>query len=164
VCSSTSVSSMRPAPSAPELMPTAEDLGPVDLPVLEFPDGAAPGGGLPQLLDLVDRGLIRLLDLVYLRKDRAGRAAEVDLADVEQHGQPHLVAFDGARSGLLGEEDVEDVAEMMDPGSSAALLMYENRWAEPLATALRRAGARMLDSERIPVQTVLAALDELETA
>ena len=151
--------------SAPFDVTTAsEDLGPVDLLVLEFADRRAAAGSLPPFLDLVDRGLIRVLDLVFLRKEPDGHVAEVDLADVEDHGQPELVAFDGARSGLLGEQDVDTVAAIMEPGTSAALLVYENRWAEPLATALRQAGARVLDSERIPLHTVLATLDELDAS
>ena len=146
----------------PDVTAALQDLGPVDLRVLEFPDRHAAGASLPLFLELVDGGLIRVLDLVFLRKESDGQTAEIDLADVEHHGQPELVAFDGARSGLLGAQDIAALAAVMEPGSSAALLVYENRWAEPLATALRQAGARVLDSERVPLHTVLAALDELE--
>lgn len=162
------MSASTPVPSVGKRFPVpgvtqdSEDLGPVDLLVLEFPNRTAAVDGLPRFVDFVDRGLIRILDLVVLRKDSDGHVSEVDVADVEEDGELQLVRFDGARSGLLGGKDIDDVAQMMDAGSSAVLVIYENRWAEPLVTALRRAGARVLDSERIPIQTVLAALDELD--
>ncbi|MBV9173488.1 MAG: DUF1269 domain-containing protein [Chloroflexi bacterium] len=160
--SATPVSSIATQSRVPEVQRDSEDLGPVDLLVLEFPDRTAAADSLPGFVDVVDRGLIRVLDLVVLRKEPDGQVTQVDLADVEKHGEPRLVDFDGARSGLLGDEDIDAVAQMMAAGSLAALVIYENRWAEPLLTGLRYAGARVLDSERIPVDSVLAALDELD--
>lgn len=135
-----------------------DPLGPVDLFVIEFPDRAAAGAGLPPFMELVDGGIIRVYDLVFIRKDLAGAVVQVDLADIEQHGQPELLAFAGASSGLLDQEDILAAAELVDAGNSAALLVYENRWAEPLSGVIRRSGGRLVASQRIAPEALLAAL------
>jgi Family of unknown function (DUF6325) len=137
------------------------ELGPIDYLVVEWPAGQQPTGeGLPLLVDLVDRGLIRVLDLAFVRKEEDGRIVGLDLGDLD--GDPVLTVFDGASSGLLGDDDYAEAGAAIEPGCSAALLVYENTWAAPFATAVRRGGAQMVASGRIPTNAILAALDEVE--
>ncbi|MDN0194230.1 DUF6325 family protein [Streptomyces sp. S.PNR 29] len=141
-----------------------DDVGPIDYLVVEYPGGRPTGEALPFLVDLVDRGLIRILDLVFLRKDPDGSVAAVELTDLARDENEELAVFEGAASGLFGREDVQEAASVIGPGSTAAIIMYENTWAAPLASALRRAGARMVAAGRIPVPDVIAALDSMEAA
>jgi hypothetical protein len=120
------------------------------------------GEGLPLLVDLVDRGIIRLLDLTFVKKELDGSVRGVTIADLDEDGKLDLAVFEGASSGLLGQDDIEEASGALEPGSSAALLIYENTWAAPLATALRRGGAQLVAGGRIPVQAILAALDAAE--
>jgi len=141
---------------------TLEDMGPIDYLVVEFPGSRMSGEGLPLLVDLVDRGIIRILDLVFIRKLPDGTAMRVELASLGTNGQSDLTVFEGASSGILDQGDIDAAAEAIQPGSTAGLLVYENRWAAPLATALRRGGAQLVAGGRIPVQALLAALDAAE--
>jgi len=141
---------------------TLEDMGPIDYLVVEFPGSRMSGEGLPLLVDLVDRGIIRILDLVFIRKLPDGTAMRVELASLGTNGQSDLSVFEGASSGILDQGDIDAAAEAIQPGSTAGLLVYENRWAAPLATALRRGGAQLVAGGRIPVQALLAALDAAE--
>ncbi|MFI0510464.1 hypothetical protein RKD19_003952 [Streptomyces canus] len=136
-----------------------EDVGPIDYLVVEFPGNRMTGEGLPILVDLVDRGLIRILDLVFVRKDEDGSVAGLEIADFTGGGELDLTVFEGASSGLLGQDDIDEAAKALEPGCSAGILLYENRWAAPFAAALRRGGARMVASGRIPVPEFVAALD-----
>ncbi|MFF2510533.1 DUF6325 family protein [Streptomyces sp. NPDC058086] len=137
-------------------------MGPIDYIVVEFPGNRMTGEGLPLLVDLVDRGLIRILDLMFVRKDEDGSVVGLEIADLTGDGALDLAVFEGASSGLLGEDDIEEAASALEPGNSAGILVYENLWAAPFATALRRGGAQMVASGRIPVPAVLAALDATE--
>jgi hypothetical protein len=140
---------------------TDVELGPIDYLVVEWPAGKQPSGeGLPLLVDLVDRGLIRLLDLAFVRKEDDGTIVGLDLSEFD--GDPVLTVFEGASSGLLGDDDYAEAGAAIEPGCSAALLVYENTWAAPFATALRRSGAQLVANGRIPVNALLAALDELD--
>jgi hypothetical protein len=139
-----------------------EEMGPVDYLVIEFPGSRMTGEGLPLLVDLVDRGIIRLLDLTFVKKELDGSVRGVTIADLDEDGKLDLAVFEGASSGLLGQDDIEEASGALEPGSSAALLIYENTWAAPLATALRRGGAQLVAGGRIPVQAILAALDATE--
>jgi hypothetical protein len=139
-----------------------EEMGPVDYLVIEFPGSRMTGEGLPLLVDLVDRGIIRLLDLTFVKKELDGFVRGVTIADLDEDGKLDLAVFEGASSGLLGQDDIDEASEALEPGSSAALLIYENTWAAPLATALRRGGAQLVAGGRIPVQAILAALDAAE--
>jgi len=141
---------------------TADEVGPIDFIVIELPDRVAAGAALPPFIDLVHGGLIRVWDFVLVRKDSEGTVVQVDLSNVDVHEQPALVAFASARSGLLDPAEIEEAGRLIAPGSSAALLVYENRWAEPVLSTIRRAGGRLLASERIPLDSLLAALDDLE--
>lgn len=147
-------------------MTSSEDeIGPIDYLVVEWPAGTEPTGeGLTQLVDLVDRGIIRVLDLAFVRREPDGAMIKVELSDLDLDGHPDLAVFEGASSGLLGDEEREAAAAAVEPGNSAALLIYENRWAAPFATALRRGGAELVAAGRIPVNAIIAALDKLEAA
>ncbi len=139
------------------------ELGPIDYLVVEWPAGKKPTGeGLPLLADLVDRGLIRVLDLAFVHKDEDGSVVGLDLDALGADGAPELTLFEGASSGLLGDDDYMEAGTAIEPGCSAALLVYENTWAAPFATALRRSGAQLVANGRIPVNAIIAALDELE--
>jgi len=139
-------------------------LGPVDFLVIEFPGSRMTGEGLPLLVDLVDHGIIRVLDLTFVKKRDDGSVVSVDIGQLDQDGTRGLGVFRGASSGLLGQDDLESVADVLEAGSAAALLVYENTWAAPLATALTRGGARLVASARIPAPVLLEALDALEAA
>ena len=139
-----------------------DETGPIDYMVVEFPGSRMTGEGLPLLVDLVDRGIIRILDLVFVKRELDGSVTAVEITDFDQDGQLDLAVFQGASSGLLGQDDVEEAAAAIEPGSSAGVLVYENVWAAPFAAALRRGGAQLVASGRIPVQAILAALDAAE--
>jgi Family of unknown function (DUF6325) len=139
------------------------ELGPIDFIVVEWPADKQPTGeAFPYLVDLVDKGLIRVLDLAFVKKETDGTIVGLDLQDFD--GDPQLTVFEGASSGLLGEDDRMEAGNALEPGCSAALLLYENTWAAPFATALRRTGAQLVASGRIPVNAIISALDELEAA
>ncbi|MEU9307224.1 DUF6325 family protein [Streptomyces sp. NPDC048256] len=137
-------------------------MGPIDYVVVEFPGNRMTGEGFPLLLDLVDRGLIRILDLLFVRKEEDGSVVGLEIADLTGDGALDLAVFEGASSGLLGQDDIEEAGGALGAGNSAAILVYENLWAAPFATALRRGGAQLVASGRIPVPAVLAALDETD--
>ncbi|MGW7363439.1 DUF6325 family protein [Streptomyces sp. NPDC054841] len=137
-----------------------EDMGPVDYLVLEFPGNRMTGEAFPLLVDLVDRRIIRILDLTFVRKDTDGSVTVLELSEVD--GELDLTVFEGVSSGLLGEDDIEEAGAAIEPGNSAAVLIYENLWAAPVARALRRGGAQMVAGGRIPVQALLASLDAVE--
>jgi hypothetical protein len=139
-----------------------DQMGPVDYLVVEFQESRLTGEGLPLLVNLVDRGIIRILDLVFLRKRMDGSVEAVALKDVDHDGTLDLAVFEGATSGLVGGDDLLEAAGALEPGKLAAILVYENRWAAPLAVAMRRGGGQLVASGRIPVQALLAALDEAE--
>jgi uncharacterized protein DUF6325 len=139
-----------------------DEMGPIDYVVLEW-QGELPTAGevQPLLLDLADRGIIRILDIAFLTKDEDGSVSALDVGDLKQVAAA-FAEFEGASSGLLGYEDIEEAAAALDPGTSAAVLVWENRWAAPVAAALRRSGGQLVASGRIPIQAVLAALDAVE--
>ncbi|KUN44685.1 DUF6325 family protein [Streptomyces mirabilis] len=137
-------------------------MGPIDYIVVEFPGNRMTGEGFPLLVDLVDRGVIRILDLMFVRKEEDGSVVGMEIADLTGDGALDLAVFEGASSGLLGEDDIEEAGSALEPGNSAGILVYENLWAAPFATALRRGGAQLVASGRIPVPAVLAALDATE--
>ncbi len=136
-------------------MDTLDEMGPIDYVVVEWTGRQPHGEAMPHLIELVDSGVIRLLDLVFLEKDHDGRISILEVSDLG----PEFSEFDGARSGLLDDEDIDEAATALQDGTSAALLIWENRWAAPFATALRRNGAQLVASGRVPVQALLAASD-----
>lgn len=142
---------------------TDTEVGPVDYIVIEFPGSQMTGEGMPLLLDLVDRGTIRILDLMFVTKEIAGTTRAVKIADLDGDGRLDLAAFEGASSGLLGDDEIQDAGSVLVPGSSAGILVYENLWAAPFVGALRRGGAQLVASGRIPAQTLLDAVESVES-
>ena len=141
-----------------------EEMGPIDYIVIEFPGNKFTGEAVPALIDLVDKGLIHIIDLLFIKKDLDGSVQVLGISDLGQEGDFDLTVFEGASAGLLGDDDVAEAAAAVEPGSSAGLLVYENVWAAPFATAVRRSGGQLVASGRIPVQAILASLDALEAA
>ena len=137
-----------------------EELGPIDYIVLEWPGRQPTGEAIPPLLDLVDRGIIRIIDVAFMAKDEDGTVGALDLASLDSDSA--FAEFEGASTGLLSQEDLDEASNGLEAVSSAAVLVWENRWAAPVAIAMRRSGGQLVASGRIPVQAVLAALDAVE--
>lgn len=139
-----------------------EEAGPIDYVVLEWPgDQPVTGEVMPLLLELSDRGIVRILDIAFVAKAEDGAVTAVDLAALAG-ASPGLADFEGAASGLLDQEDLEEAAAALEPGTIAGVLVWENRWAAPVAAALRRSGGELVASGRIPIQAILASLDASE--
>jgi hypothetical protein len=136
-----------------------EEMGPIDYVVLEWPGEQPSGEAVPLILDLVDRGIVRVLDIAFLGKDENGNVFAIEIPDLD----PAFAAFVGASTGLIAPEDLEDAAEALERGTSAAVLIWENLWAAPVAVAIRRSGGQLVASGRIPVQALIAALDATES-
>ena len=140
-----------------------DEMGPVDYVVLEWADDTpATGEVQPLLLEVVDRGIIRILDIAFVAKGQDGSVSAIEVDGGLHQLAAAFAELTGASSGLLGEDDLQEAAAALDPGTSAAVLVWENRWAAPVARALRRSGGQLVASGRIPVQAILAALDEVE--
>jgi hypothetical protein len=138
-------------------------MGPIDYLVVEFPNtNKLTGEGFAQLVDLVDRGIIRIIDLVFIQKGADGSVEGVAIADLDGDGKLDLAVFEGASSGVIGADDINEVGTVLQPGNAAGILVYENVWAGPFAAALRRGGAEVVANGRIPVQQLIAALDATE--
>jgi hypothetical protein len=135
-----------------------ETMGPIDYLIIEFPGNKMTGEGIPIMLDLVEQGIIRIVDLAYFRKDLDGSITTVKIQDLDDEGARLFEVFEGASTGLLDSEDLTEAANAIEPGNSAGIIMYENRWAAPLAAAWRRGGAQVVAYGRIPVPAMLAAL------
>jgi Family of unknown function (DUF6325) len=141
------------------------EVGPIDYLVLEWPKGSPPTGeAFPYLVDLVDRGVIRLLDLCFVEKDLEGNVLEIAIGDFDLDGNPDMAVFVGASSGILDEDDRREAGYALEPGTAGAILVYENSWAAPFATALRKTGAQLVAQGRIPINDLIATLDELDAA
>ena len=136
-----------------------DELGPVDWIVVEFPEPKFHGQIAPILQDLVDRGLIRVLDLIFLTKDLEGGFEVFETTDMDDSEIGELRAFETELAMLLSEQDVIDLVETIEPGSSAAVLVWENLWAAPFGSAVRHAGGQLAASGRIPIQAVIAAVE-----
>ena len=142
-------------------MDQSQEIGPIDYLLVEWPGKQPNGEVAPHLVDLVDRGLIRILDLVFVAKDEEGNVAAIELADLGGE-VAELAIFEGASSGLLGDDDVAEAGGVLEPGTAAALLVFENSWAAPFVAAVRRSGGELVASGRIPAEDILAALDAAE--
>lgn len=137
--------------------------GPIDVVLIGYPPGAPmTGEAVPILLDLVDRGIIRVLDVRFVRKDQDGTFSGFDLADLDRDVAGDLVAFAGATTGLLSDDDVATAAAEIEAGSAAVMIVYENRWAAPFVDAVRRNGGVLIANQRIGVQELVDALDAAE--
>jgi|SRR6478752_6632563 hypothetical protein len=145
-------------------MTDSEVLGPVDYLIVEWPAGKEPTGeGLAILGDLSDRGLIQVLDLAFVQKNEDGSVSGLALMDIDADGELDLIGFEGAATGLLDENDYNEAGSALEPGASAAILLYENRWARPFAAAVRRSGAQLVASGRIPHDDLADAVENLES-
>src|SRR6187402_2229473 len=136
-----------------------DKLGPVDYLVVEFPAGASnfTGEMADELLALVDSGTIRVIDVLILTKNEDGTVDAMELSDIEQLGP--LQRVEAQLAELLAEEDVEHLAAALDPGSTAGVLIWENLWAAPFASAARRAGGQLIADGRIPIQAIIASIE-----
>ena len=139
-----------------------DGIGPIDYLIVEFPGNRMTGDGLSVLIDLVDRGIICILDLVFVRKDPDGSVAVLAVADLDGDGTLDLAIFEGVSSGLLLKADIDEAGAVLRAGNSAAILIYENLWAAPMVAALRRSGAELVASGRIPLAELVSTLDTQE--
>jgi hypothetical protein len=142
-----------------------EELGPVDIVVIAYPPEAPmTGEAVPIMMDLVERGIVRVLDVLFVMQNEDGSFSGFEAQDLEPDRVGDFKVFEGASSGLLGKDDVETAAGALEPGSAAVMIVYENRWAAPFAAAVRRNGGVVVDNQRIPVQDLIDALDAAEAA
>jgi hypothetical protein len=131
--------------------------------VIAYPaDAPMTGEAVPMLVDLVDRGIIRVLDVLFVRQNEDGTVSGFEASDADGDSIGDFRVFEGASTGLLGQEDAATAAEALEPGSAAVMIVYENRWAAPFAAAVRRNGGVVIDNQRIPVQDVIDTLDAVE--
>jgi hypothetical protein len=139
---------------------TLEELGPVDIVVIGYPADAPMTGSAAQiLLDEVDKGTINVLDALFVTKNGDGTFSGFDATGLEQGRVGDFTVFEGASSGLLGDEDVSTAADAIEPGSSAVMIMYENRWAAPFISAVHANGGVFVDAQRIPHQDLIDAVE-----
>jgi hypothetical protein len=142
-----------------------EELGPVDIVVIAYPaDAPMTGEAMPLMMDLVERRIIRVLDVRFVLKNHDGTYSGFEATDLDGDSVGDFKLFEGASSGLLGEDDVAVAAEAIEPGTAAVMIVYENRWAAPFAAAVRRNGGVLVDNQRIPVQDLMRALDAVEAS
>ncbi len=138
------------------------ELGPVDIVVIGYPaDAPRTGEAIPIFVDLVDKGIIRVLDVLLVNKAQDGTVAGIELSDLGE-GLEELQVFEGARTGMLGEEDTSVAGDALEPGESAVMICFENAWAAPFTSAVRRNGGQVLAFERIPAQDVIETVEALE--
>jgi hypothetical protein len=138
-----------------------DELGPIDYVVLEWPAGTAPSGeAAPMIVDLVDRGIIRIIDIAFVAKGEDGSVSGLDLGAFGEGFEE----FEGASTGLLGDEDLEEAGAALEPGTIAAVIVWENHFLAPIGAALRRSGGQLVASGRIPIQDLAALLDVVEAA
>jgi hypothetical protein len=141
-----------------------QTLGPISYLIVEFPGNKMTGEGFPILLDLVDRGIVRILDLKFITKETDGSVRALELMDLDQDGTFDIAIFEGASSGMIDDSDVAEAGSAIEPGSSAGVLIFENRWATPFVQALRRGGAELVAAGYIPQDALLESLDATEAA
>jgi hypothetical protein len=139
----------------------ASEMGPIDFLVMEFDGDRLTGESLPLLVDLVDRGIIRILDLVFVRKT-GGVVSTLTIAEIDAEEGLDLTVFEGAWSGLVDQDDIDEAGQVLADGRVAVLVVYENSWAAPLVSALRRSGAEVVAGGRITVDALVGALDATE--
>ena len=148
-----------PVPSQPA---PGDELGPIDVLAIEFPGGHVSAPGFEQLLSLADQGVIDILDLEFVSKDLAGNAGTVDVGELANPDGVDLTAWQGSSSGLLDRTDVDEIAAAIQPGSVAAVIVYENRWVLSLVNTWQRDGARFIADGGISASDIVAALDATE--
>lgn len=144
-------------------MTTTTDVhGPIDFVLLEFPRDRLTGEAAQALADLIEAGIVRLYDLMVVSKDSDGNVEVLEMTE-DESGAAGFSYFAGARSGLLGDDDVAEAAGAMEPNTVAAMIVYENAWAIPFVAAARKNGGELVASARIPAGDIMATLDDLET-
>jgi len=142
-----------------------DEIGPVDIVLIGYPPGAPmTGEAVPIMLDLVERGIVRVLDVLFITKEQDGSIAGFVAEDLQADSVGDFVAFEGASSGLIGDEDLSWAGDALEPGASAVMIVYENSWAGPFAAAVRRSGGRLIASERVSAQDLMDALEAAEAA
>jgi hypothetical protein len=142
-----------------------EEVGPVDIIVIGYPAGSPMTGEAADILvGLVDAGIVRILDALFVAKDEAGEVSGFEAQGLDDKNVGSFAVFDGASSGMLGDEDIASAGEVLEPGEAAVIIVYENRWAAPFAAAVIRNGGQLLASRHITVPEVIAALDAAEAA
>ena len=141
------------------------ELGPVDIVVIGFPaDAPMTGEAIPIFIELVERGIIRVFDVMFITKEADGTFAGFDATELSDKGVGDFHVFEGASSGLIGDADMQMAADAIEPGTSAVMIVYENRWAAPFVAAVRRNGGELIASARIGVDDLMSALDAAEAA
>jgi Family of unknown function (DUF6325) len=146
-------------------MEASDELGPIDIVVIAYPaDAPMTGEAVPILVDLVERGIVRVLDVLCVIQNEDGTYSGFEVSDLDADSIGDLKVFEGASTGLLGPDDVATASETLEPGSAAVMIVYENRWAAPFVAAVRRNGGVVVDNQRIPAQDLLDALDAAEAA
>jgi len=137
-----------------------DELGPIDIVVIAYPaDAPMTGDAVPIFVDLIDRGIIRVLDVLFVMQNEDGTVSGFEATDLDGDSIGDLKVFEGASSGLLGEDDVASVGETLEPGTAAVMIVYENRWAAPFAAAVRRNGGVLVANHRITAQELMDAID-----
>jgi hypothetical protein len=137
-----------------------DELGPIDIVVIEYPaDAPKTGEAVPIFLDLVDRGIIRVLDVLFVKQNEDGTVSGFEAGDLDSETIGDFTVFEGASSGLLGDDDVTTVGEALSPGSAGVMIVYENRWAAPFTAAVRRNGGVVVANHRITAQELMDAID-----
>jgi hypothetical protein len=137
-----------------------DELGPIDIVVIAYPAGAPmTGDAVPIFVDLVERGIIRVLDVLFVMQNEDGTVSGFEATDLDGDSIGDLKVFEGASTGLLGEDDVASVGETLEPGTAAVMIVYENRWAAPFAAAVRRNGGVLVANHRITAQELMDAID-----
>jgi hypothetical protein len=137
-----------------------DELGPIDIVVIAYPaDAPMTGDAVPIFVDLVERGIIRVLDVLFVMQNEDGSVSGFEATDLDGDSIGDLKVFEGASSGLLGEDDVASVGETLEPGTAAVMIVYENRWAAPFAAAVRRNGGVLVANHRITAQELMDAID-----
>jgi hypothetical protein len=139
-----------------------EAMGPISYLIVEFPENKLTGEGFQNLVDLSERGLIRILDLRFVSVSADGSIVGLEIADFDSDGTLDLAIFEGVSAGLLDDSDFAEAASAISPSASAAILIFENRWAIDFVGALRRAGAELVAAGYIPQDAILASLDATE--
>ncbi len=139
-----------------------DELGPIDFFAIEFPDGRVSTSGFTELLDLADRGVVRILDLEFVAKDAEGKVSPVEPGKLAASGEMDLSEWEGASSGLLDSEDIDQLGATLTPGGVAAAVVFENRWVLALVDAWRQDGARLIADGGLSATDVVAALDATE--
>jgi len=139
------------------------DLGPIDMVLIGFPAGAPmTGEAIPIFIDLIEKQIIRVFDVMFVTKEADGTFSGFDANDLTEKGVGDLAVFEGASSGLLGDEDLQHAADEIEPGTSAVMIVYENRWAGPFVSAVRRNGGQLIAQARIGTDDLIAALEAAE--